>query len=366
MSDNSLARAAGSGRSSTLAAFGRNWALFFLLIMIVVFSFTGKNFLTLANFQTIIYSATISLLLAFAETFVIIARGIDLSVGYVMGLSTITCAGVIRDLYAAQFGVGWPAGVAIVIGILAGLAVSVACGMASGLLVSRFRVPPFIATLGVLGVAYGFTLHMSDGGFPIGFLPQVLTEIGNGYVYYDNPALDASSFFAPPMGTTGPQIKGMLRLFPNSLILILVFLAVLWHLLKNTRFGQHTYAIGGSLDASVRAGIDTRRHLLMVYVLSAFLSGLAGIVAVFQTGQGNFVPMGSNLELFAIAAVIIGGASMNGGKGRIIASLVGVFIISIMANGLTLSGVETFYRFIATGVILIVAIVVDQLFPDLF
>jgi ribose transport system permease protein len=185
-------------------------------------------------------------------------------------------------------------------------------------------------------------------------------------VYYYNPALQAWHFFSPPAGTTGAQIKDMVRIFPNLLILILVFLVVLWHLLKNTRFGQHTYAIGGSMDAAVRAGIDTRKHLIRVYVLSAFLSGLAGIIWVFQTGQGNFVPMGSNLELFAIAAVIIGGASMNGGKGRIMSSLVGVFIISVMANGLTLSGVETFYRFIATGVILIVAIVVDQLFPDLF
>jgi ribose transport system permease protein len=366
MSDNSLPRATRFTQSKTFVIFGRNWALFFLLVMIVVFFFTGKNFLTISNIQTIIYSACTSLLLAFAETFVIIARGIDLSVGYVMGLSTIVCAGVMRDLYAAQFGVGWPAGVAIVLGILAGLAASLACGLANGLLISRFRVPPFIATLGVLGVAYGITLHASDGGFPIAFLPPQLTGIGNGYVYYYNPALDATSFFAPPLGTTGPQIRDMVRLFPNSLILTLVFLVVLWHLLKNTRFGQHTYAIGGSIDAANRAGIDTRKHLMRVYVLSALLSGLAGIVWVFQTGQGNFVPMGSNLELFAIAAVIIGGASLNGGKGRIMSSLIGVFIISVMANGLTLSGVETFYRFIATGIILILAIVVDQLFPDLF
>jgi ribose/xylose/arabinose/galactoside ABC-type transport system permease subunit len=352
--------------SSAVAVFARNWALFFLLIMVVVFFFTGKNFLTVSNIQTLLYSAATSLLLAYAETFVIIAKGIDLSVGYVMGFSTITCAGVIRDLYAAQFGVHWPAGVAIALGIAAGLAASLACGLASGLLVSRFRVPPFIATLGVLGVAYGITLHMSDGGFPIAFLPQVLPDIGNGYVYYYNPALHAASFFAPPAGTTGPQIKDMVRLFPNVLILTLVLLVVLWHVLKNTRFGQHTYAIGGSMDAAVRAGIDTRRHLMRVYVLSALLSGIAGIIWVFQTGQGNFVPMGSNLELFAIAAVIIGGASLNGGKGRIIASLIGVFIIGVMANGLTLSGVETFVRYIATGVILIVAIVVDQLFPDLF
>jgi len=363
MAEHALAR---ESRGPALSVFGRNWAIFFLLLMFVVFIVSGRNFLSVANLQTILYSACTSLLLAYAETFVIIARGIDLSVGYVMGFSTIVCAGVIRDLYATQFGVHWPAGAAIAVGIIAGLVASLACGLASGLLVARFRVPPFIATLGVLGVAYGFTLHASDGGFPIAFLPNVMTEIGNGYVYYYNPALHAHSFFGPPAGTTAQQIKDLVRLFPNSLILTLVCLVVLWHLLKNTRFGQHTYAIGGSMDAAVRAGIDTRRHLLQVYVLSALLSGIAGIVWVFQTGQGNFVPMGSNLELFAIAAVIIGGASLNGGKGRIISTLVGVFILSILANGLTLTGVETFWRYIATGVILIVAIVVDQLFPDLF
>ena len=96
------------------------------------------------------------------------------------------------------------------------------------------------------------------------------------------------------------------------------------------------------MDAAVRAGINTRRHLVLVYVLSALLAGIAGIIWVFQTGQGNFIPIGSHLELFAIAAVIIGGASLNGGKGRIIASLIGVFILEVLDNGLTLSGVETF------------------------
>ena len=168
------------------------------------------------------------------------------------------------------------------------------------------------------------------------------------------------------MGTTDAQIKELVRIFPNSLIFILLFIVVLWYTLKHTRFGQHTYAIGGSMDAAVRAGINTRRHLTMIYVLSAFLAGLAGMVNVFQTGTGNFTPMGANYELFAIAAVIIGGASLMGGKGRIMASLIGVFILQVLDNGLNLSGVESFYRYIATGAILIVAVVIDQLFPDLF
>jgi ribose/xylose/arabinose/galactoside ABC-type transport system permease subunit len=366
MQQQSRTQVNGSSHSSVVSVLGRNWSLAFLLAMLVVFAITGTNFFTLSNIQTIIYSSTISILLACAETFVIISKGIDLSVGYVMGLSTIVCAGVMRDLYAPQFGVGWPALPAIVVGILAGMLAALACGLASGLLISRYRMPPFIATLGVLGVAYGATLHASDGGFPIAFLPPGLTKIGNGYLYYYNPALQASSFFHPPAGTLDSQIKDLVRIFPNMLLLIIVFVAVLWHFLKNTRFGQHTYAIGGSMDAAVRSGIDTRRHLMVVYVLSALLAGLAGIVNVFQAGTGNFVPMGANLELFAIAAVIIGGASLNGGKGRILASVVGVFIIMILANGLTLVGLETFYRYIATGIILIVAIVVDQLFPDLF
>jgi ribose transport system permease protein len=356
----------GGVRSRGLLLLGRNWASLFLVALVVVFSFTGRNFLTLANLQTILYASAVSILLASAETFVIVSRGIDISVGYVMGLSTIVCAGVMRNLFAPQFHVGWPAWIAAGLGMLAALAVSVVCGLASGLLVARYRVPSFIATLGVLGIAYGVTLHASDGGFPIAFLPSGLTQIGNGYLYYYNPALDASRLFLPPAGTLDTQIRDLVRVFPNSLVFIALAVVVLWHLLKHTRFGQHTYAIGGNLDAAVRSGIDTRRHLIRVYVLSASLAGVAGIVNVLQTGTGNFVPMGSNLELFAIAAVIIGGASLNGGKGRILGSVVGVFIIMVMANGLTLSGLATFYRYIATGIILVAAIVIDQLFPDLF
>lgn len=198
------------------------------------------------------------------------------------------------------------------------------------------------------------------------FLPPGLREIGNGYLFYHNPALGASSFFAPPEGTLGSQIKQLVRVFPNSLVLVILLLALLWYLLKYTRFGRHTYAIGGSLDAALRAGIDTRGHLLRVYLLSALLAGLAGLVDIFQTGTGNFTPLGANFELFAIAAVIIGGASLMGGKGRIMASGVGVLILQVLDNGLNLSGLESFYRYIATGIILIAAVVIDQLFPDLF
>jgi ribose/xylose/arabinose/galactoside ABC-type transport system permease subunit len=347
--------------SAAVSMLARNWALLFLMLMVAVFSLTGKNFFALNNIQNIIHLATAYLLLASAETFVIITGGIDLSVGFIMGFSSVLCAQVTQSLSVVR----WPPAACILTGIAVGMLASVIAGLASGLLIARFRVPPFIATLGVLGVVTGVTLHIS-GGFPIGDLPPVLTEIGNGYVYYLHPPSGAWSFFGRPEGVTEEQVRELVRVVPNSFILILLVLGLLWHLLKNTRFGMHTYAIGGSRDAALRAGIDVKRHLVLVYVLSAFLSGLAGVVLVFQNGIGNHTTWGANYELFAIAAVIIGGASLMGGKGRIMASAVGVILLGVMENGLYLSGVEPFYRFIAVGLILIVAVVIDQMFPDLF
>jgi ribose transport system permease protein len=341
--------------------FARNWAFFFLLFALGVFSLTGKNFFALSNFQSIAHLATTSLLLACAETFVIITGGVDMSVGYVMGLSAVASASTMQMLYAAQ----WPAAASISAGIGVGIAASLLCGGIAGVLVGRFRVPPFIATLGTQGIAIGVSWRIC-GGFPIGFLPPGIAEFGNGYLLYIHPSSGAWSFFSRPAGIASSQIKELVRVIPFSFPLIIVFLAVLWHLLKNTRFGQHTYAIGGSMDAASRAGIDVRRHLLLVYLLSAGLAGLAGVVDVIQTGNGNYTTFGAQLELFAIAAVIIGGASLIGGKGRILASAVGVLLLKVLENGLNLSGVEPFWRFIAVGVILIGAIVIDQLFPDLF
>lgn len=342
------------------SVFGRNWAFFFLVALVIAFSGTGKNFFALTNFQNIVSTGTIYLLLACAETFVLITGGVDLSVGYVMGLSSVSSALGMQMLYAAH----WSPLASILAGILIGLVASALCGLASGVLVARFKVPSLIATLGVLGVAYGVTLHLSGGGFSIGFLPPVLTQIGNGFVIYVHNGSGAWGLFRMPEGFAASQVRDFTRVIPNSFLFIVLFVLVLWYLLKHTRFGQHTYAIGGSMDAAIRSGLNVRRHLVLVYVLSAFLSGLAGVFNVFQTGMGNYTPMGANLELEAIAAVVIGGASLMGGKGRIMASVVGVLVLQVLENGLTLSGVEPFYRFIAVGLILIAAVVIDQLFPD--
>ena len=351
----------GKAPSRAVSLLGRNWAFMFLVLTLVVFSLTGKNFLAINNFQNIVNLATTSLLLACAETFVIITGGIDLSIGFVMGLSAVASTSTMQQLYAAH----WSGPSSILVGLVVGMGAALACGLTAGILVARYRVPPFIATLGTQGIAIGLTYHIC-GGFPVWYLPPGLTDIGNAYVLYIHTASGAWSLFTRPPGFGVNQIRELVRVVPVSFLLIIVFLLVLWHLLKNTRFGQHTYAIGGSMDAAVRAGINTQRHLVAIYVLSAGLAGLAGFVDLFQTGTGNFTTFGAQLELFAIAAVIIGGASLFGGKGRVMASVVGVLLLKVLENGLTLSGVEPFYRYIAVGLILVVAVVIDQLFPDLF
>ncbi len=338
----------------------KNWALIFLFLLIAVFSFTGKGFFSLTNFQNIIHLSTIFLLLSAAETYVIVTGGIDLSVGFVMGLSSVISAKIMQMLHAAAL----PEPTSILIGSIVGISVSLIPGLISGTLIARLNVPPFIATLGMWGITNGITLRICQG-FPISFLPSKLVGLGNGFLLYILPG-EVTSFFHRPPGIQHSQIRELIRIFPNSLLFSLTVLFILWHVLKHSKFGQHTYAIGGSKDAATRAGINVKRHLIVTYTLSSFLAGLAGVFNVFQTGIGNFTPFSAMYELFAIAGVIIGGASLMGGKGSILGSCIGAVMIRLLENGLSISGVEPFYRFIAVGLILIMAVVIDQMFPELF
>ncbi len=339
----------------------KNWALFFLLLIIGIFSFTGKGFFSLANFQNIVHLGIIAILLAMAETFVIISGGIDLSIGFIMGFSSVTAGKIIQILYKSG---SYSAGISIAVGCTAALLLCLIPGFISGFLIAKYRVPPFIATLGMWGITNGIALKISKG-FPVSELPDALTKIGNGYFFYYNRETGLNLFGLPP-GVGNSAIRDYNRLIPFSFLFIAVVILILWHLLKNTKFGQHTYAIGGNEEAARRAGIDVKSHLIRLYVLSSFIAGLAGVFNVFQTGIGNFTPAGAMYELFAIAAVVIGGASLMGGKGRIVGSIIGVFLLAVLENGLLISGLEPFFRFIAVGLLLIFAIVIDQLFPDLF
>ncbi len=360
MSNESVAIKGRKELSGITAVLAREWATVFLFLLVVIFSFTGRGFLKLNNIQNILHLSTVFLLLAAGETFVIITGGIDLSVGFVMGFSSVLGAKVMQVMQAAAL----PQPLSMIVGSIVGLSISIIPGWVNGVLITKYNVPPFIATLGMWGITNGITLKICQG-FPVAYLPPKLVEIGNGFLLYIYPG-KGISFFHKPAGVAGTQIREMIRILPFSVIFSTVVLLFLWHLLKNTKFGQHTYAIGGSMNAAIRSGINVNKHLIKVYILSSFLAGMAGVFNIFQTGIGNFTPFSAMYELFAIAAVVIGGASLMGGKGRIVGSVVGVILLAVISNGLSLSGVEPFYRFIAVGVILIIAVIMDQLFPDLF
>jgi ribose/xylose/arabinose/galactoside ABC-type transport system permease subunit len=344
--------------SGILAFLGKRWAALFFVFLIAAFSVFGHHFFAFKNFSNILYFATTYLLLAAGETFVIVTGGIDLSVGFVMGLVGVTASIVMRDLYAAH----WTPAACMVVGSLVGLVAGLIPGAVNGLLVARLRVPPFIATLGMYGVANGMALNLSEG-FPVTFLPPQVQQLGNSFIAYLLPGR-SFTFFERPPDLKPADIRELVGIVPSTVLVAAVVLVASAFVLGRTRFGQHTYAIGGNKDAAIRSGIDVSRHLVAIYLLSALYASLAGLLYTFRIGIGNFTTISSSYELFAIAGVVIGGASLMGGKGTIGGAVLGVLILNTLENGLNLVGIPTFYRYIATGLILIAAVMIDQFTPE--
>ncbi len=342
-----------------LSHVARNWALLFLICMLILFSILGKNFFGLRNFSNIVLAATTLLLLATGETFVIISGGIDLSIGFVMGFVCVVSAIVMRDLHAA----GLPQVISITAGCSVGILLGLIPGLINGILIAKLRVPPFIATLGMWGIANGLAWRFSEG-FPIAFLPPRVRDIGMAYIAYFSQKTGLS-FFSRPVLTERADIWNLMKIIPLPVLVIAILLVIFAFVLAKTRFGQHTYAIGGSVDAAERAGINVSRHLIKTYMISAFFASCAGALLVFKINMGVHTQYTSSYELFAIAAVVIGGASLMGGKGNIWGTIIGVLLIGTLNNGLMLMGLPIFYRYIAVGCILIVAVLIDQFFPEL-
>ena len=347
------------GESKTLGFLGKNWAFLFLVIMLILFSFLGENFLSLNNFNNIILGISSLLLLASGETFVIISGGIDLSIGFVMGFVCVSSAIIMRDLNSA----GYSPIISIMAGSFGGLLLGLIPGIINGYLVAKLRVPPFIATLGMWGIANGLAWRFCEG-FPIGFLPLQARDIGNAYLAYFSPKM-GFSFFVKPELTERGDILSLVKIIPIPILLITFILVIFAFILFRTKFGQHTYIIGGNVDAAIRAGINVPLNLIKIYIISSFFASVAGILLVFKLNMGVHTQYTSSYELFAIAAVVIGGASLTGGKGAIWGTIIGVLLIGTLNNGLMMMGLPIFYRFIATGCILIIAILIDQFFPEL-
>ena len=308
-------------------------AWLFLIVLVLFFetwsrAAEGISFLfNIYNIQSILVFATAPLLLALGQTFVIISSGIDLSLGFVMGLSSVIAAHA-SNYFTAQLGL--PPFVAMLAAILSGAAVALIPGLVNGLLVSRLQIPPFIGTLGMYGVARG-AAYLFAGGMTVAIDNDWYSAIGNGRVY------------------------GV----PVLVIITGVACLVLHYMLSQTRFGQHTYALGASKAAANRAGIDVKGLTLQIYLLSSVMAGVAGAMYTGRFTAGA-AQAGEPLLLNSIAAVVIGGASLFGGSGTIWGTIAGALVIAVIQYGLVFINVEPFWQFIAIGAVIIVSVLVDQ------
>jgi ribose/xylose/arabinose/galactoside ABC-type transport system permease subunit len=346
-------------RLQTLEMFRGVWAWGFLVLLIIFFTIAAKtmndtNFLSARSIQGILVYATQILLVALGQTLVIITAGIDLSVGWTLGLASVVAAMVMEALYAANVN---PV-LTIVLGALAGMAVSLVPGWLNGWLVARVKVPPFIGTLGMGGVVTGVA-YLLSGGYPVANQPPYLGQLGNGYLMYIWPG-HSVSFFSPPADLAAEQLRELVPIMPNVVLVTLVVTLICWFILAKMQFGQHVYAIGGNFEAAVRSGIPVRRTLIWIYTLTGLLAGIAGVLwaARFTSGAAN---AGETTTLTAVAAVVIGGASLFGGEGTVVGTIIGSLIIAIIQFGLVILGVVPFWQYVAVGLVVILAVIVDQL-----
>ncbi|MCV9962243.1 ABC transporter permease [Pararhizobium sp. BT-229] len=297
------------------------------LLLAFILSLSNEYFLTPGNISNVLLQTSINGVLAIGMTFVILTRGIDLSVGSVVALAGIISASFATTSATAGIAGGpYPFYVALAIGILVGLA----CGALVGLIVSRFAVPAFVATLGMLSAARGATL-IYGGGKPVPALTPEFRWIGTG------------------------NILGI----PMPVILLAIVFAVSWWALTRTRYGRYIYAVGGNPHAAKTSGINVTRMKFSVYMISGSLSGLAGMMLSARTGSA-LPQAGIAYELDAIAAVVIGGTSLSGGVGRVTGTLIGALIIGVMNNGLDLMGIQSYYQQVLKGALIVGAVMLDQ------
>jgi len=337
---------------------GRNWVLLFLLLEFIAFTVLGTRFLTLENIQNIFVACTVVLLLGMGETFVIITGGIDLSVGFVMGFGAVICAKFMVILQAA----GLPQAASIPLAALICLIIGLIPGWVNGTLVARLKVPPFLATFGMYGIAYGFSEIISNNT-PISGLPPAAGVIGNEYLLYIVPR-KMVSFLVRPQNITRLEMRSMLAIIPIIVVIAFIVVAVFSFVLRRTRFGRHTYAIGGSKDAALRSGINVTRHLTLIYMISSFFASLSGVLYVLKYVTGR-ADAGSARMLDAVVAVVIGGASLYGGTGTVKGTIIGALIIATLETGMVNLSIPFHNRYIVIGGILVFAVVIDQFFPEL-
>lgn len=290
-----------------------------LLVIFTVFALVNSNFRTMYNFMSILRQTSINAILAVGMTYVIISGGIDLSVSAIVSLSG-TVAAIAMS--------GW--GFNTAGGIIVGLAIGGLVGFVNGFVIAKFSVPPIIATLGTQTAASGLALVIT-GGYSVTGMPEGFAFLGR---------------------------KNILSV-PVPAILMAVMLVIGYIILNKTRFGAYVYGVGGNEEATRLSGVSVDKTKIGIYVFSGLMAAVAGLILASRLNSGQ--PMaGSGLELNAIAAVVIGGASVAGGSGNMIGGLFGSLIMCILTNGFDIIGIDRYYQMIFTGFILVAAVAVQK------
>jgi ribose transport system permease protein len=291
---------------------------FTLLALFIILSIASPNFLTSTNLSSVVRQTAVINIMALGMTVIIIAGGIDLSVGSILAL-----AGLLGAMTMEKYGIGW--------GMAAGMLVGMLCGFANGLMITSLRISPFIVTLGTMGIYRGFALIISKG-LPVHEIPPSFSYLGEG------------------------TLLGV----PFVLWILLICAVVTHTMLEHTRHGRYAFSIGSNPDAAFYAGVPVKFHTTLVYAGAGLLTGLAGMIedSRLMTGQPTG---GQGYELTAIAAVVIGGGSLRGGEGSVMGTLVGAFIMGLLANGSDLLGTNPYWQQVIIGAVIILAVAFDEL-----
>lgn len=297
--------------------FSEMQALIVLIILVIIAAFLSPVFLTVTNLLNILLEVAVTAILAIGQTYIIILAEIDLSVGTVLGLSGAITAGFLSHGNLIE-------------GLLIGLVVGLIAGLINGLLVTVGKLPSFIATLGTMTAFSGLTLVYTQGN-PITVNSPSFQFIGQGF------------------------LGGI----PFPVWLMVILYVGFWFLLHRTHFGRYVFATGGNEEASRLSGINVKQVKLWSFVMAGVLSAIAGFILTSRLGSAE-PTSGSGLELDAIAAVILGGTSLTGGKGGLIGTVIGAIILGVLDNGMNLLNVSAFYQGVAKGVIILLAVLLDR------
>jgi ribose/xylose/arabinose/galactoside ABC-type transport system permease subunit len=294
------------------------------LIICILSALKPDTFLTMDNFMNVLRRSSVNGIIAIGMTSIIISAGIDLSVGSMLALS-----GMVGAYTMIAIGGSDPQGSALVAGTAVGIVVGIVCGFLNGVLITKLKLQPFIVTLGTMSAFRGISYVMNNG----------------------------QPYNVPSYKYLG---EGVVLGIPISVIIFVVIIAIACFLLKYSRPGRYTYAIGSNREAAFHAGVNVDRNLIYIYTFTGLLVGIAAMIATSRTVSAQ-PTAGIALELDIIAAVVIGGASLAGGRGTITGTIIGTLLISVLRNGCTLLGISTHIQLIVIGMIIILAVAVDQL-----